>query len=73
MFQSLSMINLFTKMIHHNDQGKPMCTQLIKYELGNILGEGSFVKVRRAKNMETGQSLAIKVLNKERILNDKME
>lgn len=56
-------------MTHH---GEPMHTRLGKYELGRVIGEGSFAKVRLAKDMETGQNLAIKVLNKERILKDKM-
>jgi serine/threonine protein kinase len=56
-------------MTHH---GGPMRTRLGKYELGRVIGEGSFAKVRLAKNVETGQNFAIKVLNKERILKDKM-
>jgi serine/threonine protein kinase len=43
-----------------------------KYELGKTLGEGSFAKVKYARNMETGESVAIKVLDKEKILKHKM-
>ena len=39
-----------------------------KYEMGRVLGEGSFAKVRFARNMETGQSVAIKVLDKDKIV-----
>ncbi|KAF9601741.1 hypothetical protein IFM89_022855 [Coptis chinensis] len=42
--------------------------QLGKYELGRILGEGNFGKVRYAKNIETDQGFAIKILDKKRIL-----
>uniref|UniRef100_A0A7I4FJ99 Protein kinase domain-containing protein n=1 Tax=Physcomitrium patens TaxID=3218 RepID=A0A7I4FJ99_PHYPA len=43
-----------------------------KYELGRTLGEGTFAKVKFAKNLETGQSVAIKVLDKDKILKHKM-
>ena len=49
-----------------------MHTRLGKYEHGRVIGEGSFSIVQLEKNMETGKKLAIKVLNKERILKDKM-
>ncbi|XP_057430340.1 CBL-interacting serine/threonine-protein kinase 20 [Lotus japonicus] len=39
-----------------------------KYELGRMLGQGNFAKVYYARNMKTGQSAAIKVLNKEMIV-----
>ncbi|KAL2652157.1 hypothetical protein R1flu_020285 [Riccia fluitans] len=43
-----------------------------KYELGRTLGEGTFAKVKFAKNLETDESVAIKVLDKEKILKHKM-
>jgi serine/threonine protein kinase len=43
-----------------------------KYELGKTLGEGTFAKVKIAKNVETGESVAIKVLDKDKILKHKM-
>lgn len=43
-----------------------------KYELGRTLGEGTFGKVRFAKNVETGESVAVKVLDKEKVLKHKM-
>ncbi|KAL0906541.1 hypothetical protein M5K25_025043 [Dendrobium thyrsiflorum] len=39
-----------------------------RYELGKILGHGTFAKVYHARNVKTGDSVAIKVLDKERIL-----
>ncbi|KAL6499917.1 CBL-interacting protein kinase 18 [Orobanche gracilis] len=38
-----------------------------KYELGRLLGQGTFGKVHFARGVETGQSVAIKVIDKEKI------
>ncbi|KAI9086156.1 hypothetical protein K1719_031877 [Acacia pycnantha] len=38
-----------------------------KYELGRLLGQGTFAKVYHARNIETNQSVAIKVINKQKI------
>eukprot|EP00270_Netrium_digitus_P005134 TRINITY_DN1669_c0_g1_i1.p1 TRINITY_DN1669_c0_g1~~TRINITY_DN1669_c0_g1_i1.p1 ORF type:complete len:455 (+),score=105.47 TRINITY_DN1669_c0_g1_i1:157-1521(+) len=43
-----------------------------KYELGRTLGAGSFAKVKFARNTETGESVAVKVVDKEKILKHKM-
>jgi len=43
-----------------------------KYELGRTIGEGTFAKVRFAKNTETGEPVAIKVVDKEKVLKHKM-
>lgn len=47
-------------------------TRVGKYELGRVLGEGTFAKVKFARNIETGQSVAIKILDKEKIFKDKL-
>lgn len=39
-----------------------------KYKLGRLLGQGTFAKVYYARNVNTNQSVAIKVINKEKIL-----
>nr|XP_043609142.1 CBL-interacting protein kinase 18-like [Erigeron canadensis]XP_043609143.1 CBL-interacting protein kinase 18-like [Erigeron canadensis] len=39
-----------------------------RYELGKLLGQGSFAKVYHGRNLETGVSVAIKVLDKEKIM-----
>ncbi|XP_010247984.1 PREDICTED: CBL-interacting serine/threonine-protein kinase 12-like [Nelumbo nucifera] len=39
-----------------------------RYEVGKLLGHGTFAKVYHARNVKTGQSVAIKVLDKEKIL-----
>ncbi|CAI8587355.1 unnamed protein product [Vicia faba] len=43
-----------------------------RYELGRTLGEGNFAKVKFARNVETGEHVAIKILDKEKILKHKM-
>ncbi|KAJ1297223.1 hypothetical protein BS78_01G361600 [Paspalum vaginatum] len=39
-----------------------------RYEMGKLLGKGSFAKVYHARNVKTSQSVAIKVIDKEKIL-----
>ncbi|KAL8504936.1 hypothetical protein ACS0TY_016220 [Phlomoides rotata] len=38
-----------------------------KYELGKLLGRGAFAKVYHARVLRTGKSVAIKIINKQRI------
>ncbi|KAM0855839.1 hypothetical protein ACQ4PT_049516 [Festuca glaucescens] len=38
-----------------------------KYELGRTIGEGTFAKVRIARNMESGDHVAIKILDKAKV------
>lgn len=47
-------------------------TRVGKYELGRTLGEGTFAKVKFARNIETEQNVAIKILDKEKVLKHKM-
>ena len=44
-------------------------TRLGKYELGKTLGEGNFGKVKLAKNTDSGQFFAVKILEKNKIVN----
>ncbi|KAM0064120.1 putative protein kinase CAMK-CAMKL-CHK1 family [Helianthus debilis subsp. tardiflorus] len=39
-----------------------------RYELGRLLGQGTFAKVYFARNLTTGQSVAIKVIDKEKVI-----
>lgn len=41
---------------------------LERYELGKLLGQGNFAKVYYAKDIKTGQNVAIKVIDKEKTL-----
>ncbi|KAK4436459.1 CBL-interacting protein kinase [Sesamum alatum] len=39
-----------------------------KYEVGRLLGKGTFAKVYYGRNLQTGESVAIKVIDKEKVL-----
>ncbi|KAL4307988.1 hypothetical protein GQ457_01G046870 [Hibiscus cannabinus] len=39
-----------------------------RFELGRLLGQGTFAKVCYARNIATGQSCAIKIIDKEKIM-----
>ncbi|CAI0423902.1 unnamed protein product [Linum tenue] len=39
-----------------------------KYEIGRMLGQGTFAKVHYARNLQTGATVAIKIIDKERVL-----
>ncbi|KAG1365522.1 CBL-interacting protein kinase 32 [Cocos nucifera] len=43
-----------------------------KFELGRTIGEGTFAKVKFARNSETGEPVAIKILDKEKVLKNKL-
>lgn len=47
-------------------------TRVGNYEVGKTLGEGSFAKVKFARNLVTGDPVAIKVIDRDRILKHKM-
>ncbi|XP_068654012.1 CBL-interacting protein kinase 23-like isoform X1 [Aristolochia californica] len=47
-------------------------TQVGRYELGRTLGEGAFAKVKFARNLETEENVAIKIIDKEKVLKHKM-
>ena len=49
-----------------NEQKKRM--QVGKYQLGRTLGEGNFGKVKFAMSLDSGQSFAVKILEKTRIV-----
>lgn len=42
--------------------------RLGKYELGRILGEGNFGKVKLARNTDSGQLFAVKIIEKTKII-----
>lgn len=43
-----------------------------KYEIGRLLGKGTFAKVYYGKELESGESVAIKVLNKDHVKKEGM-
>ncbi|KAG2242910.1 hypothetical protein Bca4012_023650 [Brassica carinata] len=50
------------------DRTSPQALILGRYEMGKLLGHGTFAKVYLARNVKTGESVAIKVIDKEKIL-----
>lgn len=47
-------------------------TRVGRYDVGRTLGEGTFAKVKFARNVETGDNVAIKILDKEKVMKHKM-
>ncbi|KAL2462174.1 CBL-interacting serine/threonine-protein kinase 25 [Abeliophyllum distichum] len=43
-----------------------------KYEMGRLLGQGTFAKVYYGKNLKTSESVAIKVINKDQVKKEEM-
>ncbi|KAL2250330.1 CBL-interacting protein kinase 2 [Sesamum indicum] len=41
---------------------------MYRYELGKLLGQGTFAKVYHARDIKTGTSVAIKIIDKEKIM-----
>ncbi|KAG8647835.1 hypothetical protein MANES_09G115750v8 [Manihot esculenta] len=39
-----------------------------KCEMGRLLGQGTFTRVHHARNLQTGLSVAIKIIDKEQAL-----
>ncbi|KAL5806766.1 hypothetical protein ACOSQ4_029499 [Xanthoceras sorbifolium] len=39
-----------------------------RYELGKLLGQGTFAKVHHARNLISGMSVAVKIIDKEKVL-----
>lgn len=42
------------------------------YEVGRTIGEGTFAKVKFARNSVTGEAVALKILDKDKVLKHKM-
>ncbi|XP_010920246.1 CBL-interacting protein kinase 5 [Elaeis guineensis] len=39
-----------------------------RYEIGRLLGQGTFAKVYKARNILTGETVAVKIIDKEKVL-----
>ncbi|KAE8656376.1 CBL-interacting serine/threonine-protein kinase 12 [Hibiscus syriacus] len=57
-----------TSVFAKKDTSSGTALLLGRYEVGKLLGHGTFAKVYYARNVKTNESVAIKVLNKEKIL-----
>lgn len=51
---------------------KAVTRKVGKYEVGRTIGEGTFAKVKFARNTESGENVAVKVMAKSTILKHKM-
>ena len=49
-----------------------LLTRVGRYEVGRVLGEGSFATVKFARNTETGQNVAIKILHKDKVFKQQL-
>ncbi|KAK8692560.1 hypothetical protein V6N13_076017 [Hibiscus sabdariffa] len=58
----------FTSVVAKKDTSSGTALLLGRYEVGKLLGHGTFAKVYYARNLKTDESVAIKVLDKEKIL-----
>lgn len=43
-----------------------------KYQLGKTIGEGTFAKVKVAVNMETRENVAIKIIDKQMVISNRL-
>ncbi|KAJ7968718.1 Non-specific serine/threonine protein kinase [Quillaja saponaria] len=57
--------NLIKKASSKKENSSPL---LGRFEIGKLLGHGTFAKVYLARNIKSGESVAIKVIDKEKIL-----
>lgn len=71
-FFELGRIGEVNERLGKTTMKKKVTRNVGKYEVGRTIGEGTFAKVKFARNAETGESVAMKVLAKSTILKHKM-
>ncbi|KAL9315865.1 hypothetical protein ACSQ67_016866 [Phaseolus vulgaris] len=59
-------------VVREKRKSKMVLRKVGKYEIGRTVGEGTFAKVKFAQNTETGESVAMKVLDRSTIIKHKM-
>ncbi|CAN6880535.1 unnamed protein product [Brassica oleracea] len=59
------------KMVENGSDGTSLLNG--RYEIGRLLGHGTFAKVYHARNVTTGKSVALKVVAKEKVAKAGME
>jgi serine/threonine protein kinase len=59
-------------MMMNNKVSRRQRTRVGKYEMGKTIGEGSFAKVKLAKNVENGNYVAMKILDRNHVLRHNM-
>ncbi|XP_028782568.1 CBL-interacting serine/threonine-protein kinase 5-like [Neltuma alba] len=55
-----------------NENDSPRSILFNKYEMGRVLGQGNFAKVYYARNLVTNESVAIKVIKKEKLKKERL-
>jgi len=60
------------RVVVEEKEAKMVVRKVGKYEVGRTIGEGTFAKVKFAQNTETGESVAMKVLDRSTIIKHKM-
>lgn len=53
-------------------RGMGFATSIGKYHLGRTIGEGNFAKVKLAVNTETNKNVAVKIIDKKMVLQNKL-
>lgn len=55
------------KQVHHKDEDLSKANKIGNYLIAETIGEGAFGKVKKATHILTGEKVAIKILNKQRM------
>lgn len=55
------------KQVYHNDEDLSKANKIGNYMIAETIGEGAFGKVKKATHTLTGEKVAIKILNKQRM------
>ena len=66
-FDELSLAAAEYSVAHHLRLLKSVESLHQKYQVGDSIGYGSFATVRRGRNRETRETVAIKIIHKERM------
>ena len=64
-------VDLSVTQTHREEDGKVRAIKLTDYEMGDTLGTGSFGRVKIAKDKNTGEYVAMKIMKKIEILKSK--
>ncbi|KAK7294016.1 hypothetical protein RJT34_16899 [Clitoria ternatea] len=61
-----------TEQAHTTDNSNLRSIIFDKYEMGRVLGQGNFAKVYHGRNLATNESVAIKVIKKEKLKKERL-
>lgn len=60
----------FAHLAGHTSRGFPVIEGMQRYEVGPVVGQGSFAAVRLATDRETGAAVAVKLIERHRLCSD---